>query len=538
MQPSFNLPGKMPLPMPAGVHLPQQRQFADLFQNAQEGIIERCEIDHKPFVIARTKNGAVIQSSDDFLQRRQTGLYLGFDGTTSLSGSDQGAVLKIAKNFVSNLPLSEGSIDINGTSYVFKQAAQGRVIQKEHDWVWGNKTGLYFGNQGETHFDGDLNCIRVLSRLLLPQPNPVAAVQAAAMPIVKPLAELSDEEFQGVWKSMQIGTPEASSIQKEMFRRLMGDQGLYNSRYRTNLNFKNLAAYIESPEFVAHQRSTKVYVGHNLSPDQAKLMANQREPVNIAQGRGYNLPRAEKLLGYSTSFFETQGRNLDSNAVVSVYSKTFLWDPPGGNIKKEVAVLSVYAPALDSPQQPRFNHYIDGQPKEENNRLNVAAYRAHMQEVAMTIVQAAIDNKDSTRRVVIPLVGQSAFVSTLSGQGKQQAMQIFVETMAEALKQNAQALQGLPIVISEYSGQKGVQAAQNIAAISRMPVGSILGDIKTQSREGDLIVNAWDPHSAPGNGNDGDNSFDGQIGRSTGVLLTQTNWFNSQMNDEGAYRRI
>ena len=34
-----------------------------------------------------------------------------------------------------------------------------------------------------------------------------------------------------------------------------------------------------------------------------------------------------------------------------------------------------------------------------------------------------------------------------------------------------------------------------------------------------LFVNAWDPHSVPGNGNEGDNSLDGHIGRCTALQL-------------------
>ena len=54
-------------------------------------------------------------------------------------------------------------------------------------------------------------------------------------------------------------------------------------------------------------------------------------------------------------------------------------------------------------------------------------------------------------------------------------------------------------------------------------------------RTGDFVINAWDPHSAPGNGNDGDPSFDGHIGRSTGILVTQLPWFNQYLNDPSHY---
>jgi hypothetical protein len=69
-----------------------------------------------------------------------------------------------------------------------------------------------------------------------------------------------------------------------------------------------------------------------------------------------------------------------------------------------------------------------------------------------------------------------------------------------------------------------------------LAIGSIVGDIKVQAEAGDLIINAWDPHSAPGNGNDGDASFDGHLGRASSILLTQSVWFNPAMRRKENYR--
>ena len=64
----------------------------------------------------------------------------------------------------------------------------------------------------------------------------------------------------------------------------------------------------------------------------------------------------------------------------------------------------------------------------------------------------------------------------------------------------------------------------------------ILGrDILTISQDRDMIVNAWNPHSFPGNGNDSDDSLDGYLGRSTAILLTQTVHFNNQMRFIGVH---
>ena len=44
-----------------------------------------------------------------------------------------------------------------------------------------------------------------------------------------------------------------------------------------------------------------------------------------------------------------------------------------------------------------------------------------------------------------------------------------------------------------------------------------------------LFVNAWDPHSVPGNGNEADESLDGRIGRITNIAVNGTPMTNPHM---------
>jgi endonuclease/exonuclease/phosphatase family metal-dependent hydrolase len=56
-----------------------------------------------------------------------------------------------------------------------------------------------------------------------------------------------------------------------------------------------------------------------------------------------------------------------------------------------------------------------------------------------------------------------------------------------------------------------------------------------------LIVNSWDPHSVPGNGNGQDNSLDGQVGRRTMIALVGspiTNPFLNDPTDEKGYLAV
>lgn len=526
--------------------------LGELIRSAENySIVAKTDVEDRRYVVAKSPAGCVIQSLADWDTSNRSGLFLGFNGSVHF---DQN--VNTIKAIFQLIQIGDGEdiVHIEATPYVIAKGEDGIAIQSVNDYMSNLESGLHLSNDGKVTFDGDLKCLKFIAALIGIGPDALATsdsppaeaeIQAPLAPqapevlyIREELENTPDAAFQPIWKSANIGSPNAALINAEMLNRLMGSNGIYNHQVKIRANANNLAAYLNSPEFIEHQKTVKVYVGNHLSMEEAKAMATMREPVNIAQGRFYDVDRAKDLFGYEMSYFQTDGEKLHGNGVVSIYSRTFLWNPPGGDSKKEVAVLSVYAPALDSPNQPRAAKFIVGEPQMENNQLKKEAYRDHMQEVAESIVRAAIDHKETTNRLVIPLIGQSAFVSTLSAQGKQEAFAIFQETLAEAFSAHKVDLEGMNIVISEYSGNLGRTAAENISALSGMPIGSILGDIKVQSQNGDLIVNAWDPHSAPGNGNDGDNSFDGQIGRATGILLTQTNWFNPALNDPEVYQPI
>lgn len=65
------------------------------------------------------------------------------------------------------------------------------------------------------------------------------------------------------------------------------------------------------------------------------------------------------------------------------------------------------------------------------------------------------------------------------------------------------------------------------------------GELPEVVKEGEMIVNAWDPHSIPGNGNDKDNSFDGVLGKHSAIGMTQSTWMNPHLklnpNTKGNY---
>jgi hypothetical protein len=162
--------------------------------------------------------------------------------------------------------------------------------------------------------------------------------------------------------------------------------------------------------------------------------------------------------------------------------------------------------------------------------LDTEKYESEMTFLFRCIEKVIRDNKDTAfegkgfKRILLSKFGQGFFLTALSPKEKHKANLIFKSCLGNFLN-SIEAL-GLDIKGSAFS-EKDLQGDDTwkTEGIS----GTVVGDIIETAKEFDLVINSWDPNSAPGNGNDGDRSFDGAIGKATGVLLTQTAWFNEAL---------
>lgn len=303
----------------------------------------------------------------------------------------------------------------------------------------------------------------------------------------------------------------------------------YNRRFRPRANHTNLMDYSNSEEYKRHAKSARIYYnGNQLTGDDALKVIFQREPTNISMGANqYNEEKLEKLFGYRKGVYkDLDAKKTDGSLFkempnsATVYSETFLWDPPGGNNKKEIACLSLPAPALDSPDQPHYKYYM------KTGELDIGKYKQEIDFLFKSIEKALRDNKDSAfngkgiKRLVLSRFGQSAFLGALSNDDPNKAHDAYKEGLGIFLKRIEDI--NIDVVMSEYK-----HPGEDVW-YPKM----IIGDIIVTAQEGDLIINAWDPHSAPGNGNDIDPTFDGAMGKGSGILLTQTSWLNMTLRSQ------
>lgn len=300
------------------------------------------------------------------------------------------------------------------------------------------------------------------------------------------------------------------------------------------MNLNNLLNYEKSEDYKRHAKTAKIYYNATqLAPEDALTIIFRREPTNIGMQQHYKKDDLFNLFGYRESAFNDKNltkkdgtlyRELPNTA--AVYSETYMWSVPfNTNDKREIACLSLPAPALDTNKQPQYDYYMERRMPQAKDALKRDLYKKEMEFLFQTVEKAVRDHMQTAfegkglKRVVLSLFGQGAF---LQGLWIQEDMQFAFNTYKEQLALFVGRMKdtNLEIVTSIYEGA-GTDWATKV----------IEGDILHTAREGDLIINSWDPHSAPGNGNDYDKSFDGAMGRATGILLTQTAWMNEKLRN-------
>lgn len=241
-----------------------------------------------------------------------------------------------------------------------------------------------------------------------------------------------------------------------------------------------------------------------LAADEAGKVAYQREIVNIAMSRAFDKDTNREVLGCETSRMaesevaQAPGNQLSLSMRVPIRTVD-------GRVCRPV-ILSVSAPALDTPAQPEWKHYV------KNGKFDTAAYRTSFDTLAGHIRQCAAMPANKGAQVVLSGFGLANFLAGLPGSDKSTAIEIGAEVMTQLIRDLRK--DGVDVAYTDYSGASPPWPAVNAALGTEgiKCLGSIPGNwIKDQQ----IIVNAWDPHALVGNGCAQDSSLDGYIGRNS-----------------------
>ncbi|MEM7173728.1 MAG: hypothetical protein AAF380_00485 [Bacteroidota bacterium] len=302
--------------------------------------------------------------------------------------------------------------------------------------------------------------------------------------------------------------------------------------------------FAKHDSFDEYARAAKVYCIKDSQQDPQTFKSTlqktiiQRDPVNISMVQGYHKAKLKQYFGYENSFYTNYYKLHKKLApTFAIYTKTpcILYDPneyadtnyhPNKSIGN-IHVLNVIGAAFDNPKQPDQQYFLANYTQDKKDEL-ISFYKGIFD---MTFA-CAIHNK--FEKIMLAGIGLGAFSHNYPGSLINDiwlpAFKLSYDAHKEVLKKagiNEISCIGSQNLVFGYVDQKDFKNTSygNIPAIcTQEPLKSCLD--KT------LYLNAWDPHSLPGNGNAWDYSLDGYWGRvlaiaALGWLLSNPHLLNN-----------
>lgn len=252
-----------------------------------------------------------------------------------------------------------------------------------------------------------------------------------------------------------------------------------------------------------------------------KKLASEREPTNIQFIRSYKHDILKEHYGYEICPYSE-----DFHPNIAIYCKTPLYmDLYGTGQHKYINVLSVIAPAFDIKEQPDYIRYykVKGTCSE--------LYKEEMTRMFRKIVHCF--KTKGFKKLIMSGVGMGNF-KILAKQLGIAATDIFLECCIEQFKDIFKDGSGNLLLFNyiEFINENVIATkfnnSQNIKAVT-VPFPDITKKITQDELNETLFINAWDPFSIVGNGNKGDNSLDGFIGRYTAAGILSWPIFNKNI---------
>jgi hypothetical protein len=258
--------------------------------------------------------------------------------------------------------------------------------------------------------------------------------------------------------------------------------------------------YIE--EFGRYASKARLFVDSDADLQLARSVACEREPVNIGAHRHYNRSELRKHFGYETSLYERHYDNtgtLAPNIGVLTVCKV---DVSG--TEKEAMIYHAIGAALDSPDQPDYKVFVA---RGLDIRGLIQFYVSVFEKI---FIAAAMWKADG---VVMSLVGGGAFADLYPPYHGGGRPKMHTEVWVPAFK----------FVWERYRyktklaamGDLDNPAGAYLLSQGASNAGFYPGLVPKYPNW--LIVNAWDCHTLPGNGNRNDPTLDGYIGRASAI---------------------
>jgi hypothetical protein len=228
---------------------------------------------------------------------------------------------------------------------------------------------------------------------------------------------------------------------------------------------------------------TRVFYHREDSLEEVKKLCLEREPCNIATRRLYNEEGLEAAFGWRRGAYAAGSPNF------AVYCHATVHTEERGFFQAHV--LNLIGCALDHPAQPDFTVY--------DTKEKLLEFYQRMWRLALGAMR-----KLGKKKFQIYNVGGGAFAGPY---GTSFVREIFEPAFLPLLPE----FKAAGIQVLGYD--------QGTRTFTGGFIPNCLNDLSAADLEETVLINAWDPWSLIGNGNEFDNSLDGYWGRCSNMAV-------------------
>jgi hypothetical protein len=181
--------------------------------------------------------------------------------------------------------------------------------------------------------------------------------------------------------------------------------------------------------------------------------------------------------------------------------------PVGGPSGVEVNIINVIGAALDNTRNYDYRYFVEDRSVQSRIQLLQSFY----EEIFRKIYVCAEDH--GFRTICLPLFGAASFADLYPGGSNSFKYEVWFPVFRKMRELHSKfrilfmGTQGYSVYLSDEMKEEFPDVGYFPEMISKIDPNDT------------LIVNAWDPYSFVGNGNSGDNSLDGYIGRETACAM-------------------
>ena len=254
------------------------------------------------------------------------------------------------------------------------------------------------------------------------------------------------------------------------------------------------AVWMFATEYTTYAHRARLVIDAGGDRRVIERIAREREPVNLSMKRFYDLGRLNDLVGYRVSGYQShfnENNCLAPNIGVYTFAPVMV-----GNRRCNAHIYHSVGAALDCVNQADYKVLV------ERAQNPVAVLTAFYTRVFTKIFHTAITL--DLPRIIMSMVGANNFAHAYGVNELQK--QIWVPAFSAVKK-------CYPEIRVDLMGGDPGPVMDYFADAHKT---KLFPDVVLDAEDA-LIVNAWDPHSMPGNGNACDWSLDGFVGRSSAI---------------------